>query len=128
MPTGRLLSILLVLLQSGLTVAHAHSHTNLSTHTQLPHLHACELLELFTSAHHHDQGEGEDHDADAVDLSDVIASAEPPASDSVAVTLAPVETAYAVEVTADHSFPLGLPPSTAGPQRPLYLILCTLTI
>lgn len=125
---GRLLSILLVLLQSGLAVAHAHSHPNLRAHTQVPHLHACELLELFTSAHHHERGEGEDHDADAVDLSDVIASAAPTAADSVAVDLTPVETGAVVEVTAVYPFPLGLPPSTAGPQRPLYLVLCTLTI
>ena len=123
----RLLSVLLVLLQSGLAAAHAHAHPGHDAHTEAPHLHACELLERFTPAHHHDEGEGE-HDADAVDLSDVIVSAAPPAPELVAVDLTPVEHSAAFEATADHPFPLGLPPSTAGPQRPLYLTFCTLTI
>lgn len=123
----RLFPVFLVLLQSGLAAAHAHAHTDRLTHTDVPHLHMCELVELFTATDHEHAGEG-DHDADAVDLSDVITPAAPPAPELAAVDRAPVEASAAVEVTAEHPFPLGLPPSTAGPRHPLYLTLCTLTI
>ena len=120
----RLLTVFLVLLQSGLTAAHAHTHANLADHPETPHLHVCELLELFGPAH----GDETDHDHDAVDLSDLMASA-PPALEHGALDLALVEAGPAFEVATDLlSFPLGLPPSTAGPHRPLYLTFCTLTI
>ena len=124
----RLFPVFLVLLQSGLAVGHVHAHPGRAAHSAAPHLHACELLEFFTPANHHEHDGEEDHDADAVDLSDVIATAAPPAPEVLASDFAPVETGTAFEARADHSFPLGLPPSTAGPQRPLYLTFCTLTI
>ncbi|MBN9120107.1 MAG: hypothetical protein J0I06_13235 [Planctomycetes bacterium] len=120
MPICRLFLVILVLLQSGLAVGHAHActHPGRTVRTQNPHIHACELADLFAAT---------DHDADAVDLSDVPAPA-PPAPGAAALDLGPVEIVAVLEVPADHSFPVGLPPSTAGPQRPLYLVLCTLTI
>ena len=62
-----------------------------------------------------------------MDLSDAIASA-PPAPGAGAVDLGPVETVAVLEVTSGRALPIGLPPSTAGPRRPLYLTLRTLTI
>ena len=123
----RLFLVILVLLQSGLAVGHVHAHPGRAAHTKTPHLHACELLELFTPASHHEHDGEEDHDADAVDLSNVIVSAAPPAPELLG-DLVSVEFGAALEAPADHPLPLGLPPSTAGPQRPLYLVLCTLTI
>ena len=127
MRLSRLFPVFLVLLQSGLAVGHAHAHPACAGHTDAPHLHACELLEFFTPAHHGEH-DGENHDADAVDLTDVIASAPPPAPDAGALDLTPVEAGTTLEVLAGRAFPTGLPPSTAGPYRPLYLTLCVLTI
>jgi hypothetical protein len=124
----RLLPIFLVLLQSGLAVGHAHAHSSPTRHSEVPHLHICELLELFTPAHDHDH-EGHDHDADAVDLTDLMASAPPPAIGLDALDLAPVDAGPTVKIAHDRrSHPLGLPPSTAGPRPPLYITLCSLTI
>lgn len=121
-----LLPVLLVLLQSGLVAAHAHSHAHRTNHTQTPHLHIHDLFDPFGSDNDED---GDDHDADAVDLSDVALSAVPPTGvDVVVFDLAPVTLERASGACAEPSFPVGLPPSTAGPKRPLYLTLCTLTI
>jgi hypothetical protein len=126
MTTCRLFLVLLVLLQSWLVAGSAHAHPGCGVHGETPHVHACALLAPFTTADHHEH-DGDDHDADAVYLSDVIAATAPPAPEVVTLDLAPVERGAAFEAVA-CSFPLGLPPSTAGPQRPLYLTLCTLTI
>lgn len=127
MAIRHLLPVVLVLLQSGLAAAHAHSHANITNHDQTPHLHIHDLFDLFGSDHHDD--DGDDHDADAVDLSDMaLSAAPPPAVDVVIFDLAPVALEPAFGDCAEGSFPVGLPPSTAGPQRPLYLTLCTLTI
>jgi hypothetical protein len=122
-----LLPVFLVLLQSGLAVAHAHNHANLASHTRTPHLHVHDLFDLFGSDH--DDEDGDDHDTDAVDVSDMaLSAAPPPAVDVVLFDLATVTLEPAFGDCAESSFPVGLPPSTAGPHRPLYLILCTLTI
>ena len=74
-----LLPVFLVLAQSGLAAAHAHVHPNIANHTEAPHLHLHDLLDLFGSDHgDEDDHDGDDHDADAVDLSDMMASAGPP--------------------------------------------------
>ena len=125
----RLLPVFLVLLQSGLVAGHAHAHADLANHTQAPHLHVHDLLELFGSDHgDEDDRDGGDHDHDAVDLSDMAVSAAPPAVDALALDFTPVALELAFDGSAASSFPVGLPPSTAGPHRPLYLTLCTLTI
>ena len=121
----------LVLAQSGLAAAHAHVHPHLANHTEAPHLHLHDLLDLFGPDHgDEDDHDGDDHDADAVDLSGMMASAAPlPAVDAVALDLAPVDAGPAfAEVFGLSPAPLGLPPPTAGPHRPLYLTFCTLTI
>ena len=122
-----LLPVFLVLAQSGLAVAaYAHVHPHRVNHTEAPHLHAHDLLDLFGSDH----GDEDDHDADAVDLSDMMASAvPPPAVDAVALDLTSVDAGPAfAEIFGPSPAPLGLPPPTAGPHRPLYLTFCTLTI
>lgn len=126
----RLLPVFLVLLQSGLAAAHAHAHTDLANHTEAPHLHVHDLLDLLGPNHGDEEDrDGGDHDHDAVDLSDMMASAAPPAVELTAFDLAPVDADSAFEAIPDlPAFPVGLPPSTAGPHCPLYLTHCTLTI
>jgi hypothetical protein len=130
MTISRLLPVFLVLLQSGVTAAHAHVHPGLANHTQVPHFHVHDLLDLFGSDHGDDDDlDGGDHDTDAVDLSDMMASAAPPTVELAALDLAPVDAGPAFEAAPGLlSFPIGLPPSTAGPHRPLYVTFCTLTI
>lgn len=129
MTTRRLLPVFLVLLQSGLTAARAHTHADDAGRAEAPHLHARELLDVFGPVHEEDGNHDGDHDHDALDLSAVMASAAPPTTERAAPDLASVEARPAVEAVSDRrSFPVGLPPSTAGPHRPLYLTLCTLTI
>ena len=123
----RLFTVSLVLLQSGLAVGSVHAHPDHGANS-VPHLHMCELIALVTPTEH-DEHDGEgDHGADAVDLSDVITPGAPPAPELAAVDLAPAGIRAAVEAPTEHPFPLGVPPSTAGPRRPLYLTFCTLTI
>lgn len=131
MPSRPLLPIFLVLLQLGLAVGHAHTHPGLAGHSAAPHLHAHDLLDLFLPDHDDEDGDDRDHghDADAVDLSAIMASAPPPAADAVSLDLAPVDAGPAhADASSPPPAPLGLPPPTAGPSRPLYLTLCTLTI
>ncbi len=130
MPTRRLFPVLLVLLQSGLAAGHAHAHANLAAHTDVPHFHAHELLDLFVPDHDDHEHDGDDHDADAVDLSDLsVAPAPPPAFDADALDLAPVDVGLVIaEFFGPLPAPLGLPPATAGPFAPLYITFCTLTI
>lgn len=131
MTTRRLIPVFLVLLQSGLTAAHAHAHSDSRGCSDVPHVHACELLGLFTPAHSHEDsdGDGDDHDADAVDLSDLMTFPAPPAVVLAALDLAPVPAGPMFEVVAGSlSFPRGLPHSTAGPPPPLYIAHCSLTI
>jgi hypothetical protein len=126
----RLLPVLLVLLQSGLAAAHGHSHPNCDRHPDTPHIHLCELLALVTDADHksHD-GSEDDHDSDAVELSDVLSAAAPPSVEFLTLDLSSVAVGPPVPVSADPApFPIGLPPSTAGPQPPLYITHCSLTI
>ena len=128
MTIRRLFPVFLVLLQVGLAAGHAHA--DLAKHTDIPHFHAHELLDLFVSDH--SEHDGDDHDADAVDLSDLsVSPAPPPALDAVALdlALAPVDAGPAFANVLDSSpAPLGLPPSTAGPPVPRYITFCTLTI
>lgn len=131
MLTRCLLPVFLVLVQSGLAAAHAHVHPHLANHTEAPHLHLHDLIDLFGSDHgDEDDHDGDDHDADAVDLSGMMATAAPPpAVDAVALDLAPVDAGAAFAEVFDLSPALlGLPPPAAGPYRPLYLTFCTLTI
>ena len=129
MTIRRLLPVFLVLLQSGLTAAHAHSHTGPAHCSGVPHLHACELIELVTPAHDHEEHDGDDHDADAVDLSDLMTSPSPQSLEPVAFDVAPADAGPVFEAPAGaRAFPRGLPPSTAGPPKPLYLAHCSLTI
>ena len=127
----RLLPVFLVLLQSGQGVAHPHTHAGLVGHTEAPHLHLCELFALFGPLHGGEDGhDGHeyDHDHDAVDISALMASATPPTIEHTALDLAVVGAQPAFAVVTRLSFPVGLPPSTAGPLRPLYLTYCALTI
>lgn len=127
MPIRRLFPVLLVLLQSGLAAGHAHAHPGFAAHTEAPHLHAHGLLDLFTPDH--DEHDGDDHDADAVDLSNLTASAAPPAPDTFAIDLAHVDMGPASAAdSGPPRAPLGLPPSTAGPSAPRYITFCCLTI
>ncbi len=133
MTIRRVLPVLLVLLQSGLAVGHAHAHANLAAHTDVPHFHAHELLDLFVPDHDDHEHDGDDHDADAVDLSDLsVAPVPPPAFDAVValeLDLSLVDMGPAFANFLDSSpTPLGLPPPTAGPFAPLYITFCTLTI
>ncbi len=74
----RLLAITLVLLQAGLAAAHAHHHPHARSHTPTPHLHACELLERLLPTVPMGDGYSEaDHDADAIALTDALATAPP---------------------------------------------------
>lgn len=130
MTIRRLIPVFLVLLQSGLTAAHAHAHARPSSLncSTVPHLHACELLELVTPAHDHEDRDG-DHDADAVDLSDLMTSPAPQSLAPIAPDLAPADAGPVFEAAVGSlAFPRGLPPSTAGPLLPLYLAHCSLTI
>lgn len=129
----RLLPIFLVLIQSGLAAAHAHVHPHLANHTEAPHLHLHDLLALFGSDHgDEDDHDGDDHDADAVDLSDLTVPASPPPTNdtaALALDLPPADTGPAFAETVEWPPTThGLPPPTAGPTRPLYLVLCSLTI
>lgn len=124
-PALRLLLILVVLLQSGLAAARVHAHPDCHTHTT-PHVHTGDLIDLFAPDHDHDH-DGDEHDADAVDLSDALAPAQP-AADLTAVALAPASADVWAEAVTVGAFPVGLPPATAGPSRPLYLTFCQLTI
>ena len=127
-----LLPVFLVLAQSGLAAAaHAHVHPHLANQTETPHLHLHDLLDRFGSDHgDEDDHAAADHDADAVDLSDVMTSAAPSSAvDAVALDLTSVDAGPAfAEIFGPSPAPLGLPPPTAGPHRPLYLTFCTLTI
>lgn len=126
----RLLPVFLVLVQSGLAAAQAHVHPHLANHTEAPHVHVHDLLDLFGQDHgDEDDHDGDDHDADAVDLSGVMASVAPPAVDADALDLASVDAGptFAEDFSLSPAL-LGLPPPTAGPHRPLYLTFCTLTI
>lgn len=126
MTIRRLFPVFLVLLQSGLVAGHAHAHPDLARHTQTPHLHTHELFDLFAPEHSEHEHDGDEHDADAVDLSNMMASAAPPALDLVALDLAPIDAGPVFGASPDLLlFPLGLPPSTAGPQTPLYITLCS---
>jgi hypothetical protein len=124
----RLLPVFLILLQSGRATAHAH--TDPAGHAEAPHVHICELFALFGPLHgDEDSHDGADHDHDVVDLSAWMTSAAPPVIEHGTLDLALVEARPAFEATPERlSFPVGLPPSTAGPHRPLYLTFCTLTI
>ena len=125
MTIRRLLPVFLVLLQSGLVAAHAHAHPHLANHAQTPHLHIHDLLALIVPV----QADEGDHDADAVDLSDVtVSAAPPPAVDAVASDAIPADLRPAFAGSVEPLFPVGLPPATAGPRRPRYLTFCTLTI
>jgi len=126
MPNCRLLLVLLVLLQAGLAALRVHAHPDCDTHTATPHVHACQLLDIF-GAPDHDHDEESDHDADLIDLSDALAPASP-AADLTAVDFAPATAGVMVEAFAGRTTSVGLPPATAGPPRPLYLTFCTLTI
>lgn len=120
----RLFLVSVVLLQSGLAAARVHAHSDCHTHTTAPHVHTGDLIDLFAPDHEHD---GDEHDADAIDLSDALAPAQPVA-DLTAVALAPASADLRAEAVATRAFPIGLPHTTAGPSRPLYLTFCTLTI
>lgn len=125
-----LLPVFLILLQSGLAAAHAHAHPHIANHAQTPHLHVHDLLALIVPGHG-DEGDHDesDHDADAVDLSDMaVSTAPPPAVDAGTFDFVPADLQPAFAGSAESLFPVGLPPSTAGPHRPLYLTFCTLTI
>ena len=131
MPISRLFPILLVLLQSGLAAGHAHAHPGLAGHTDAPHFHTHELLDLFGPDHGTDDHDGDDHDADAVDLTNLtVAPAPPPALDALdALDLAPDDAVPALAGFFGPSpAPLGLPPATAGPAAPRYITFCSLTI
>lgn len=126
----RLLPVFLVLFQSGLAAAHAHTHRDRANHSETPHIHVCELLEPFVPAHGDHEGDGGEHDSDAVDLSDMLAGTAPPTVDFVSLDLFAVDAGPVFEVSSPNPspFPLGLPPPTAGPAPPLYLTHCSLTI
>lgn len=130
MTIRRLIPVLLVLLQSGLAAGHAHAHPDLAGHSDAPHLHAPDLLDLFLPDHADHDHDGDDHDADAVDLSDLtVAPAPPPVFDTIACDLAPVDAGLSVAgCFGPPPAPLGLPPPTAGPSTPRYITFCTLTI
>lgn len=131
MPIRRLFPVFLVLLQMGLAAGHAHAHANLAAHTDVPHFHAHDLLDLFAPDHDDHEHDADEHDADAVDLTDLTrVSAPPPALDAAALVLAlaPVDAAVFASVLDSSPAPLGLPPPTAGPSAPLYITHCTLTI
>ena len=126
MTLRRLLPVLLVLLQSGLAAGHAH-HPGEPGCTDAPHFHAHALLDyLMPEDGDHD---GDDHDADAVDLSGAMVSTAPPVVGADALALAPIATVPTADrFTAAPPARLGLPPSTAGPPIPRYITFCTLTI
>lgn len=130
MMMSRLLAIFLLLLQSGLAVAHVHHHSDSVEHPDTPHIHACEMLKFLTPAHSQSDEEDQDshgteHDADAVELADVLATA-PPSVPVIAVEFTPIQIGLVPVVdSALLSFPLGLPPSTAGPHLPLYVQYCS---
>ncbi|MCS6866511.1 MAG: hypothetical protein RMJ56_11205 [Gemmataceae bacterium] len=74
----RLVALALILLQAGLAAAHAHHHPDLAHHRLTPHLHACELLErLLPIVPVSDTPTETDHDADAIALTDALATAPP---------------------------------------------------
>jgi hypothetical protein len=125
-PLRTLLVVALVLLQAGLTAARAHGHADPAHHADAPHLHAHDLFGPFDSDHHDADA---DHDHDALELSDLtVAGGAPPAADVVALALAPAEASPARAPATEPSFPVGLPPSTAGPRLPRFLTFCALTI
>ena len=128
MSIRRLLPVLLVLLQSGLAAGHAH-HPGRSGSAAAPHFHARAVLDhLMPEDGDHD---GDDHDADAVDLSGAMVSTPPPVpgTDALVLALAPLGPMPAADrVTDAPPAPLGLPPPTAGPSAPRYITFCTLTI
>lgn len=132
MPIRRLFLVFLVLLQMGLAAGHAHAHANLAAHTDVPHFHAHDLLDLFAPDHDDHEHDGDDHDADAVDLTDLTrVSAPPPAidADALVLALAPVDAGPEfANFLASSPALLGLPPPTAGPSAPRYITFCTLTI
>ena len=126
----KLLLLILVLLQSGLAAGYAHAHS-CSTHrqfhhTESPHVHAHQLLDLLADGEqtddHHDE-----HDSDAFAVSDLTIT-PPPSEQSVSDCDSPaVPTPGTLAGFADRSpFLIGLPPSIAGPPSPLYLTFCTL--
>ncbi len=128
MSIRRLLPVFLVLLQSGLAAGHAH-HPGRSGSAAAPHFHARAVLDhLMPEDGDHD---GDDHDADAVDLSGAMVSTPPPVpgADALVLALAPVGAGSAFANFLDSSpAALGLPPPTAGPSAPRYITFCTLTI
>ena len=79
MPHCRLLLVAIVLLQAGLAAARVHSHPGCDAPAALPHVHTCQLIDLF-DAPGHDRDEESDHDADRIDLSDALAPAPPAAA------------------------------------------------
>ncbi len=121
--TRRLFPVFLVLLQSGLAVGHVHTHPNLPHHTQTPHVHGDALLDLFGHEQH-----DEDTCEDTVELSDLLSPAVPPAIGFDTFALELVCVGPVIEATSARPFTLGLPPSTAGPPRPLYITFCALAI
>ena len=126
MAMRRAFPILLVLLQSGLAAGHAHTHLCLNNHTQRPHLHAHALFGDF--APEPIDHEPDDHDADAVDLSDMMVTATPPAFDTAALYALPLIGVQVCDGFTTLVVQLRLPPSTAGPPAPRYITFCTLTI
>ena len=124
MSIRRLLPVLLVLLQSGLAAGHAH-HPGRSGSAAAPHFHARAVLDHLMP----EDGDHDDADHDAVDLSGAMVSTPPPVPGADALALAPLGPVPAADrVTDAPPAPLGLPPPTAGPSAPRYITFCTLTI
>jgi hypothetical protein len=105
---------LLVLLHAGLVAAHAHEHAGFVSCHALP------------DAAHPDEPEPDgDHDACTLCLPDAVLSGPAPhAAVDPGVPTALLDIPHFGTAGASP-FPLGLPPATAGPHRPLYVTFCT---
>lgn len=131
MTPSRLFLLFLILLQLGLVAGRAHAHTcatNLQSHHSDPaHVHAHQLLDrLLPESGDQNKEDSDDHDADAFDVSGLATVHTPSHSEVLAVELPPAFAASSsLEFAGSSPFLIGLPPSIAGPPRPLYLTFCS---
>ncbi len=130
MMRSRLVLVFLVLLQSGLMAKAARAQTctvnSQCQHNGNPHVHAHQMLDLTTDAEDESEHDRDHHDADAIDVSGLATVHSSTQSGELVVALPPTPCPYSLAGFAAHApFLIGLPPSTAGPPRQLYLTFCS---
>ncbi|MCE9562049.1 MAG: hypothetical protein K8U57_08335 [Planctomycetes bacterium] len=129
MTPSRLLLLFLVLLQSGLAAGHAHDHVcsaNREFHPDSPHVHAHQLLDFLALDTDDQRSEdSEEHESDAFEVSALTTPGPQSSPEVTAADLPEITVPGTVAAsTVAAPFLIGLPPSIAGPPRPLYLTFC----